>query len=489
MLLATYAVAACGPKQAPRPGRPGEPTVLLETAEDGPRARAPRTLPTEYDDQRAGESAASQVAAEAGIVDDPELTRWVSEIGQHLARFAPRRSFAYQFFVIDQFEPNAFALPGGYVYISRGTLALANTEHELANVMGHEITHAARRHAAAQQELARRQSPFAMPHTRMAHLAAYARDLEREADAGGQVLAGHAGYDPMGLADFLAKLRDVERLRFGASRLPGFFDTHPGTTERAAASAVRASQVAVTEGPRSALGATDYLRRIDGIMLGPNPAEGVFQGRRFLHPDLDFQVRFPRGWRLVNTPRAVGARSPDGNAQVFILADKGSDPRRAAETLIAEHVDEFHIRVTEAKEVMIGELKSFRVEATALVGGQRLRGQLSFIPYGGLVYRVVGVGPTFKAGDFLPFVTSTARSFRPLTPEERASIQVLHLDVVEAREGEDLTALGKRTGNAWNPLRTAVLNGRTASARFDGGEPVKIVRQQPYRSAPASGGS
>ena len=124
--------------------------MLLETAEDASaRASAPRTLPTEYDDQRAGESAASQVAAEAGLVDDPELNRWVSELGQRLAGFAPRRSFGYQFFVIDQFEPNAFALPGGYVYISRGLLALANTEHELANVMGHEITHAARRHAAS----------------------------------------------------------------------------------------------------------------------------------------------------------------------------------------------------------------------------------------------------------------------------------------------------------------------------------------------------
>ena len=469
--------------------------MLLETARRGTpsstAAKRPIVLSSEYADRRAGEQAAEEVAAEVGILEDPELVAWVNEIGSRLSRFAPGHRFEYRFAVIDQFEPNAFALPGGYVYVSRGLLALANTEHELANVIGHEITHAARRHAATQQEVIRRQNPFLMPYVRMGHLAAYHRDLEREADLGGQVLAGRAGYDPMGMAEFLAHMQDVERLRRGASRVPRFFDMHPGTVERIAECAARAPEIPIAESARSSLGRADYLHRIDGILLGSNPSEGVFRGSRFLHPDLDLHVRFPRDWRLVNTHRAVGATSPKGNARVFMVAGKGSDPRRAAEALIAEHVDEFHIRVTDAREVVIGELVAFRVDATASVGGRHLSGRLTFIPHGGVMYRIVGVAPTLAASELLPLAWSTARSFRPLTREERASIELSRLDVVEARAGEDLAALGERTGNSWDPLRTAVLNGRMVSARFREGEPVKIVRTERYRpTAPSNlGGS
>ena len=146
-------------------------------------------LSTEYHDERAGEDAAREVREEVGMVTDPEIVAYVRQIGDRLVLRAEQRSFDYQFNVVDQFEPNAFALPGGYVYISRGLLALVSTEDELANVLGHEITHAAARHAAAQQEFMRRQNPFAMPWVRVGNLAAYSRDQERDADRGGQMMA------------------------------------------------------------------------------------------------------------------------------------------------------------------------------------------------------------------------------------------------------------------------------------------------------------
>jgi len=139
-------------------------------------------LATEYDDRRAGDEAAAEIEAEMGILADPELSAYVSEIGRRLLRFQPRKPFAYRFHIVDQAMPNAFSLPGGGIYVSRGLIALASNEDELACVIGHEITHAAERHAAARQDISRRGLPIVSPYLRMARLAAYSRDQEHDAD-------------------------------------------------------------------------------------------------------------------------------------------------------------------------------------------------------------------------------------------------------------------------------------------------------------------
>ena len=261
---------------------------------------------TEYDDMRVGREASSDVAAQIGVVDDPELQAYVSGIGRKLLRGIPVR-FDYQFAVVDQVEPNAFALPGGYIFISRGLLALTNSEDELACVLGHEITHAAHRHAAAQQQLGKRVSPVAMPWNRAARMAAYGRDMERDADKGGQILCAAAGYDPMGMSTFLDSLGQAERLEMGYSRRASFFATHPGSRERAAVNAVRAGEMRWRRDPALADSRATLMQQIDGLALGQRPEAGVFRGNNFLHPDLDFYVRFPAGWIQSNSNRAVGA--------------------------------------------------------------------------------------------------------------------------------------------------------------------------------------
>jgi predicted Zn-dependent protease len=486
--------AGCGTRQR-EPARDARGRTVIMSSEEGddaaPEARAERqgrrqpVLASEHDDKRVGEEAAKGVEAEMGLVKDPELSAYVNELGEMLATHAGRGSFTYQFAIVDQFEPNAFALPGGFIYVSRGLLALTNTPDELANVIGHEITHAANRHAAARQEVVRRQSPFAMPFVRVSHVAAFSRDLERNADEGGQVLAARAGFDPLGMGQFLQHLDSVERLRRGHSRLPRFYDTHPGSTERAAVCATRASELAWTPTPEIGHERKDHLKRIEGMMLGTNPAEGVFRDTRFLHPDMDFHVRFPKGWSPVNTHRAVGATSPKRDAVIFIIAERGeTDPKRFADALIEKHRDEFRIQVTEEKPVRIGEIDAHRLHVRGTVEGRNLAAQLTFIPYRGLMYRIVGVAPVFSARDYLPFARSTARSFRPLTDEERDSIQVLRLRTVEARAGENLITLSQRTGNTWDPTRTSVLNAIPASTPLEEGWPVKIVTEQRYTPKP-----
>ena len=193
-LLLAFGCASSGSKKKARKER--KRTVLLTTS----------------DDIREGAEAAQSVAVDIGLLDDAELTEYVESIGKKLLRGLPRRDFAFHFAIVDQMEPNAFALPGGYIYVSRGLLALINNVDELACVLGHEIVHSARRHSAQQQAVARYQSPMSFPMSRAATLAAYGRDMEREADALGQRLCGAAGYNPMGMATFMRSLDQRERL-------------------------------------------------------------------------------------------------------------------------------------------------------------------------------------------------------------------------------------------------------------------------------------
>jgi predicted Zn-dependent protease len=461
---AALAAAGCTGATPPSGSRPKR-TVLL----------------TESDDARVGREASKDVAAEMGILDDPALNAYVSGIGRKLLRGVPRRSFHYQFSVIDQVEPNAFALPGGYIFISRGLLALANDEDELANVIGHEITHAARRHAAAQQELARQSSPLAMPWVRAANIAAYGRDMEREADEGGQMLAAAAGYDPMGLSTFLRNMLQSERLLIGHARVPTFLDTHPGSQERASVTAFRARELRWRRDPSLGDTRASYLSRIEGLELGQRPEAGVFEGDRFLHPTLDFQVRFPSGWRTSNTNRAVGAVSPRGDAVVFLTADlPPGDPRAVAEAFVEKARESQRVEVKESQPVKIGAIDAWRMRLEGGGRGGSVAAYVTFVPYRGATWRIMGVSPAIAADRTLGRTLNTARSFRPLTPDERKSLTVTRLHVVTAGPGEDLEALGRRAGNAWDPARTAVYNGIFANHRFAGGEPVKVARVAPY---------
>src|SRR5262245_18635587 len=205
-------------------------------------AKKRTVLMSEYDDSRVGRESAQDVKAEIGWLEDAALAAYVDGIGRKLLRSMPTRGFDYQFYVVDMVEPNAFALPGGYIFVSRGLLALANNEDELACVIGHEITHAARRHAAAQQALEESLPSLILPGA-AAKFASYSREMEREADEGGQILCAAAGYDPIGMSTFLTSLALSSRLELGYTRNPTFFDTHPGSQERAAANAVRAQEI------------------------------------------------------------------------------------------------------------------------------------------------------------------------------------------------------------------------------------------------------
>lgn len=451
----------------------------------GPAAAADKkrtVLATEYDDARVGAESSKAVAAQMGLLGDEKLDALVQEIGQKLLRGVPRRGFSFEFHIVDQVEPNAFALPGGYIFISRGLLQLTNNEDELACVIGHEITHATQRHSATQQAIQRSANPLSMGYVRASRMAAYGRDMERAADQGGQKLCAAAGYDPMGMSTFLDNLGALERLSVGYTRGQSFFDSHPGSQERAAANAIRAGEMRWRRDPSLGDTRARLLEQTDGLPVGQRPETGMFAGESFFHPTLDFYIRFPPGWPTANTPTAVGASAPRGEAVVFLQADQPlGDAQEMAEGWAEANKKEQHFSVKESKPVKIGRLDSWRLRLEGGSRGGQIASYVTFVPYGELTWRITGVSLARDERKFLGRTLSAARSFRPLTSEEKSGMKLARMRIVTARRGETLSALGERSGNAWNVPTTAVNNAIFFDHRFEGGELVKVAIVEPWK--------
>jgi predicted Zn-dependent protease len=450
----------------------------------------------------AGAQAAEEVEKEFGIVHDPGLTAFVDAVGQRVAVGAPVRGYPYRFAVLDDEIPNAFALPGGYVYVSRGLLAITNGEAELANVLAHEIAHVAARHHAERQARAVGigilalpgmlvgglipgpmgdvvSAPFAI--AGMGELARYSRDQEREADRIGQDLAADAGYDPTAMARFLVTMERWAEHMSHEERGIGFLSTHPSTPSRASDAARSATQVPWE--PRPALTETRiaFLLELEGILLGPNPANGIFRGQRFLHPDLGFAVGFPEGWSVFNVRRAVGAVSPKNDAQVMLeLSGRGIDLREAASNFLEEAEQHIDLDVARIEATRVNGLSALRAQALADTKRGRLPLDLTWVKLGNDVYLISGIVDGDYKDSHRRLFDGVAGSFRALTPEERASIHRSELGVRQIEAGETLEDFGRRTGNTWDPVETAIANGLAEGARPGPGQALKIAVEKPY---------
>ncbi len=444
-----------------------------------------------------GRAAAKQVADEMGLVDAEDLNTYVRAIGARIASASPRTDVEYRFHIVDMPEANAFALPGGYIYVSRGILALVNSEDELANVIAHEVAHVAARHSAQRETRAAGVGLLAVLGTIAAAvaggaeaaetvgqlgqiagaglIASYSRDQERQADAVGQALAAQQGWDPGAMATFLRSLERDVALRHEGGRNPSFFDSHPSTPERIRNTAARARELAHGPSQSLAVGHGEFLARIEGTLVGSNPAGGVFDDNRFLHPDLDFHLRFPDGWSTTNTPAFVGGMPEDGSALIKLeLQGPGSDPETAAR----EFLQGAALEPVEGGEGQVGSL--YRVVAVAQTQQGQIAVDLFWAAHRAHIYRLSGVTATTRYREYAPLFERTAQSFRPLTGPERASVRKITLRVAVARPGETLDELSARSGNTWSVEETAVANSLEPDARLRAGQRLKIAVAEPY---------
>jgi predicted Zn-dependent protease len=228
----------------------------------------------------------------------------------------------------------------------------------------------------------------------------------------------------------------------------------------------------------------DYLRRLTGLVVGDNPAEGVFEKGRFLHPDLGFALRIPDGWRFVNSPAAVGAIAPDGRARVVLeLAGEGAEPGILADEFVAQEAAQVQAKIESRRAFTINGLPAVEIRGIAPSPVGTVAGRITWIALQGRVFRLGNLAVGVSAQRLLARGDLFTRSFRPLAPEDRAGIRVSRLRLATAHAGESLTDFSRRTGNDWDAQRTAIANGLFASARLEEGQLLKIAVLEPYAAS------
>jgi len=457
------------------------------------------TVVSETTERELSEEEARKVAETMGLYDDEALTRYVRAVGERLARVSPRQSVPYSFQIVDMMEPNAFALPGGQVYVSRGLLVLLNSEDELAGVLGHEVGHVAARHAA---QRVTRAAPIGIltgigsavtgiVSPTLGHvvggiggfagalvLSPYSRGQEHEADEIGQELAAKAGWDPAGLSSALRALEREEALHSGEKRAASFFATHPPLPDRVAETETRAATLARAAGAPLAGTRAEFVRKLDGLPVGARARDGVFDGATFRHPDLDFQVQFPAGWKTANERTVVGAGAPDGRAVVGLeVVGEGNDP----EASMRQFEQKAKVDLASgAERLKINGLPATHATAMARTRQGRIALDLTWIAYAGRIYRVTGASEPDAANAAAPLFRSTTLTFRPLSSAERAAIRERRVRIASARRGERLDDVLARTRSPWNVAMAAVANGVDGDAPLAAGQPVKVAVDEPY---------
>jgi predicted Zn-dependent protease len=450
-------------------------------------------------DMAMGHQVAAEVENGLGIVPPDKRTNYVRSVGQRLVEGSADQPFYFSFYLVDQDVPNAFAAPGGWTYYTRGLLMLTADEHELAAVIGHEMSHVIYRHTARQLAKARGPGILRLPGRIVgrvlsedlgnlinapvdalgtAYIARNSRQDEYEADRGGQQLAARAGYEPAALATILQRLEHVVELETGEQRIPGFFDSHPSTPDRI--DQIRAFAAGLK--PETYRGVTarpdEHLKMLDGLLVGENPAMGIIRDNRFMHPDLGIAVDYPSGWLTMNTRQAVIAMAKEQDALIALgLAGEGDEPSQVADYLVREMKREYRVEPTRSEAMTINGMPAHVVVFSDTSGREAIHMGFAWIAYDGNLYQYMGLAPESRRQQLAGIVGS----FRPLSQKEQDSITVTRLAIVAARQDETATELAKRTGSVWDPAMIAVVNSIDPEERLAQDRLVKIAIQEPYR--------
>jgi predicted Zn-dependent protease len=263
----------------------------------------------------------------------------------------------------------------------------------------------------------------------------------------------------------------------GKDRRAGFFDTHPMTPDRVERLTRDAMAIQWVRRPEIGDNSAAYLQKLDGLLVGPNPAAGVFQGRKFLHPVLDFSIIFPDGWKAQNTPTVVLALEPNKAGLISLsAAAQGVSPQNAAASVTRTLEEKYGVKPSRSEAVSVGPYPGHLVTYTDTSGDEPMHIHFLWFSYRGRLYQFLGLGPE----RLRPAMRESALTFRPLTVDERGSIRAVHLHLVEARANEKLASLSQRANNVWKLEYTALVNGLDLNQRLKGGQLVKIAVVEPY---------
>ena len=447
-----------------------------------------------------GTEADQQITAQFGLYDeDPALTAYVERIAQAVLETsayndpstpAEIRSTPFYFRILDSPVVNAFALPGGYVYVTRGLLSYLENEAQLAVVLGHEIGHVLGRHSSEQAaraqlgqlgvfgaailggvvgggQVAEGILNYGGAGAQLLQLK-YGRGAEREADRAGVAYAEFAGYDATEAARFFIALQRLGA-QSGSGGVPNFLSTHPNPGERAAT----IPELAAQYGPEGTeVRAAEYLSLIEGIVLGEDPRQGYVENNTFYHPDLAFSFSIPRGWRTQNSPAAFIMGEPNGNAAIQLTLA----PAASAQAAGQEFARQQGVQVQGQGAVNVGGNRGYRVEGAVQQQNGAVAFSATFIEYGGNVYQLLGITAAQAFGQYRSTFRGVADSFSRLTDRTFLNRAPARLEVVQTRSNTTLQSLlrGRTLPPGLTAEEVAIMNQVTLGETIPAGRSVKL---------------
>ncbi|MDT0630178.1 M48 family metalloprotease [Rubrivirga sp. S365] len=445
-----------------------------------------------------GRQSDQQITAQFGLYDNPALNAYVERIGQEVLQTSAYtdantpvevRNTPFHFRVLDSPVVNAFALPGGYIYVTRGLLSHLENEAQLAVVLGHEIGHVLARHSSEQAarsqlnqlgllgaavvggvvgggDIAEGILNYGSQATQLLTLK-YGRGAEREADRAGVAYAEYAGYDATQAAGFFRALQRLGEQSGGA--LPNFLSTHPNPGERAQTIPELAAQY---DPQGTTVDAVPYLREIEGIVVGEDPRQGFVEGNTFYHPDLRFQLSFPSGWQTQNSPAAFLIGEPNGQALIQLSLAQEPSARAAAEAFARQQ----GVQVSGSGPVSVGAGQAFRVEGQAQQQQGAVGFSATFVEFGGNVYQILGITSPDGLRQYARTFRSVADSFERLTNQRYLNRQPSRLEVTTVQRPTTLRSMlrGRTLPPGFTAEEVAIMNQVTLDETIPSGRSVKL---------------
>jgi len=400
-----------------------------------------------------GRKTNKEILQQYSVYDDPKLQAYVSRVGEELAKNSHRSNLIYRFTVLDSKDVNAFALPGGYIYITRGLMAYLNSEAELAAVLGHEIGHVTARHSVRQYSAAQltgigttlasifipgmnQVGSQLMQVIGSALLRGYGRDHELEADRLGAEYVARTNYSAESMLDVIRVLKNQETFAKQQAKAEdrepqnyhGLFSTHPDNDTRLQEVIAHAQKYQNKEVTRK--GEEPYLNKVDGLIFGDNPEQGITRGNSFYHETLGFSLTFPRKWSLTNQPDKLIITAPQGAAtQQMLLED--INKKISPKEFMIQRLGLKNLR--DDKQLKINGLEAHTGIATINTSGGKRAARFTVIYFNNQAYILIGVTKDPKAmSHYDAAFMETVRSFHRITDNERSLATPLRLKIIKS---------------------------------------------------------
>ncbi len=443
-------------------------------------------LMSEQEEIQIGRQSDTEIRQQMGLYNDPDLQAYVRAVGQKLVASSHRPNLPWTFAVVDEPAVNAFAVPGGFIYLTRGILPFLRDEAELAAVLGHEIGHVDARHSA---EAYSRQlgaggllaiagvfAPSTQPLQGLAGAGLgvlflrYGRDAELESDRLGVGYAASQGWDPRGVPGLLSTLARLDAANGSSRGVPNWALTHPPAADR-----VQRVQEAVAAAPAATTTNASALdRHLDGLVFGDSREKGIVRGNEFLHPVLRFAVTFPRGWQVSNSDAQVSARQDEKSNRVMLLElAQGSGP---VQQVAVDQMTKAGWQQTSGEGGSINGLDAYIGTYQRAIENTAVTLQAAHVRAGNQTYVIAGLAPSGDFAGARDTFAASIRSFRTLSQAEADRIQPNRVDFRVARAGDTWESLARDVaGGTVSASTLAIMNGRDTSTQPRAGERLRIV--------------